>query len=328
MKEIVMGPAVSLIVPCYNYGRFVGQAVDSLLSQTFSDLEIIAIDDASSDDSSDVLDRYRSDPRVTVVHHAENQGHIHTYNEGLRLAQGKYIGCLSADDYAARPDAVERQVALFERHPAVGFVYSAHELVDEAGRVRSVSRPWDGDYMMSGMDEFQRLIWLNYVPASGTLVRRECHDQLGWYDPRLPHAADWDLWLRITTARDVAYTANALYSYRIHQSNMSHTRVTPGQSMDEALFLLDQNFRRLASSASSEVLRLRPGARDRALLSVLWGELAFGRKQRSWQALASVVRRSPRLLADRALYSSYLRILTLTLMGANRYRSLFGGYSV
>src|SRR5215217_711441 len=94
-----MHPRISFIITCYNYGHFIGQALDSLLNQTCTDLEIIAIDDASSDDSVAVLARYANDPRVRVIAHERNQGHICSYNEGLELARGRYVGILSADDF-------------------------------------------------------------------------------------------------------------------------------------------------------------------------------------------------------------------------------------
>src|SRR3982751_4550304 len=101
-----MTPRVTFLVPCYNYGRYLAQALDSLLSQTLRDLELIAIDDGSQDDSMAVLSRYRDEPRVRVLHHEKNKGHIYSYNEGLALARGNYIGILSADDYCQRSDAV------------------------------------------------------------------------------------------------------------------------------------------------------------------------------------------------------------------------------
>src|SRR5436305_13853420 len=92
----VMDPRVSFVVPSYNYGRFVRHAIDSLLCQTERSIEIIVIDDCSTDDTSSVLAQYAADARVTVIRHSRNQGHIHTYNEGLALARGEFIGLLAA----------------------------------------------------------------------------------------------------------------------------------------------------------------------------------------------------------------------------------------
>src|SRR5438552_18822496 len=108
-----MHPRVSFIVPCYNYGQFVGQAIDSLLGQTFKSLEVIVVDDASTDDTPAVLRQYASDPRVTVIRHTTNMRHLRSYNEGLAIARGAFLGLLSADDLAVRSDAFARRVACF-----------------------------------------------------------------------------------------------------------------------------------------------------------------------------------------------------------------------
>src|SRR5262245_57717851 len=114
-----MDPIVSFVVPCYNYGRFVGQAVDSLLGQTFEALELIVIDNASTDNSSQVLERYDDHPQVRIIRRQQNEGHLASLNEGLRLARGELLGVMDADDFCMRSDAVTRQVALFDAHPDV-----------------------------------------------------------------------------------------------------------------------------------------------------------------------------------------------------------------
>ncbi len=322
-----MNPTVSFVVPCYNYGAFVGQAIDSLLDQTFESIEIIAIDDASTDETPRMLGGYDGNPRVHVIRHERNRGHVHSYNEGLMQSRGRFIGLLSADDYAARPDAVARQVAIFQEHPGVGFVYAAHQLVDPQGRVRSVSRPWEHDYTAEGRDEFARLVFMNYVPHSGTLVRWSCHERLGLYETRLPHACDWDMWLRIASSYDVGYISDPLYAYRIHDTNMSHAVVSPGQAMDEQLLTLERNFARLAQSGESDLLRLKNVARRRTLLSTVWHDLANGRTRRSWQGLAATIARSPRLVVHRDYCAAVLRAIVLTTAGCERYRKLYGGFA-
>src|SRR5262249_15369481 len=146
-----------------------------------------------------VLESFGGNARVRLVTHSKNKGHISSYNEGLSLASGEFVGVMAADDFAIQSDAVARQVAVFEAHPEVAYVYSAYSLVDEEGRAFRLFQPWPSDYVRAGLDEFRNLILSNYVPHSGTLVRRSCHDVVGVYDPRLPHAGDWDLWLRLAT---------------------------------------------------------------------------------------------------------------------------------
>src|SRR5258708_139018 len=115
-----MQPRVSFVIPCYNYGRFVNQAVDSLLNQTFAAIEVIVIDDASPDDTPEAVKRYAADPRVRLVRHAQNCGHIATYNEGIAMSRGEFVGLMAADDYCVRPDAVARQVTMFDANADLG----------------------------------------------------------------------------------------------------------------------------------------------------------------------------------------------------------------
>jgi glycosyltransferase involved in cell wall biosynthesis len=321
-----MDPIVSFVVPCYNYARYVEQAVDSLLAQTVKAIEVIVIDDASTDETPHVVERYRSDQRIQLVRHQVNTGNVRTYNEGLQMARGIYLGLVSADDFAADPGSVERQLELLRQHPRVGFVFSSQALVDNTGRVREILRPFSQDRVRSGLDEFRELSRLNYVPHSGTLVRRACHDELGWYDARLPHACDWDMWLRLCTRYDVAYIAEPLYAYRVHASNMSHRAVAPRVAIEELVTTIDANFALLPERARAEFGALRREARRLALFSTLWGDLAHGRANRAWAGLLAAVRRSPAILGDRAFYGALKRTMMLTCTGPRRYDRVYGGF--
>jgi glycosyltransferase involved in cell wall biosynthesis len=318
-----MHPRVSLVVTCYKYGRFVAEAVDSLLGQTFDALEVIVVDDASPDDSKEVLlARYAEHPRVRLVLHEQNQGHIRSYNEGLALARGEFVGVLAADDFAFRADAVARQVAILDAHPRVGFVYSAYCMVDEFSKPFRAFEPWPADYVRDGFDEFRELIYRNYVPHSGTLVRRECHDLLGLYDPELPHAGDWDLWLRVAARYQVGYVAEQLYAYRVHGNNMSIARYSASHANGEVLRTVEKAFATLPPSAPAEVRAMRASAIHHALLKTTWGDRSLGRVRRGWEGLLDAARRAPSLLKTRLFYSALARLTLLTLVGHRRYERL------
>jgi glycosyltransferase involved in cell wall biosynthesis len=321
-----MSPKVTFVVTSYNYEHYIAQAVDSLLGQTLRDIEVIVIDDASTDGTADVLARYQNDSRVRVVRHERNIGHISSHNEGIALARGDYVGSIDADDFATRDDAVARQVALFERYPDVGFVHCAHKVVDSHGRERSVSQFSDRDMVVNGLDEFSRLIEFDYVLHSGTLVRRVWFEKLGGYDQRLPNTADWDIWLRIATVASVGYVAEPCYAYRVHDNNMSHAKATPGQAIDENLLVVDRNFALLPPTAAELAALWRP-TRRRALFLQLWYDLSHLRKSRAWRGLGAILTRSPATLLDSRFYTSFLRVLVLTLAGGKTYRRLYGAYA-
>jgi glycosyltransferase involved in cell wall biosynthesis len=324
--DVSKEPRVTFVVPCYNYGRFLAKCVDSLLGQTFQELEIIIIDDASTDETGEVLKRYEGDARVKIVRHASNQGNICTFNEGISMARGEYVGLLSADDYCLRTDAVARQVAAFDAHLEVGFVYGAFVNVDAQGKQFRVGRPWPTDYVMEGPDEFSRMVSTprldNYVPASGTLVRRRCHDEVGLYDERLRHTGDWELWLRLAARYSVAYIAEPLFAYHWHGENMS---LEPRSAREKTLEMVLTARNAFAALPANTPPQLRARRRDTIALAALntcWHERHGGRVWGSWEALAEAVRQVPWLPLHSAFYGAVARNMALTLFGQRLYSRL------
>lgn len=316
-------PRVTFVVPCYNYGNFVGQAIESILVQTFESLEIIVIDDASSDDSARIIERYQDDSRVRFVRHDQNKGHIYTYNEGLMLSRGEFVGLISADDFCARADAVQRQVDVFDANPNVGLVYSSYNFADHHSNLFAVIRPWDADHVWPGLKEFSPLLFNNYIPSSGSLVRRSCHEELGYYDDRLKHAGDWELWLRLAAQYDVAFIADPLYAYRTHRSNMHHTTVSPRQEIDEYSLMMQKVFNSLPPSTPRAVYTLRGLAVRNALLRSASHDCNVGRTKRGWLGLVYAARRSPGIVTSRAFVGMLGRLSLQGLIGHHRYVQLY-----
>jgi len=318
-----MPPRVSVIVTCYNYGRFVAEAVDSLLGQTFQELEVIVVDDCSPDNSRQVLlERYADHPRVRLVLHDVNQGHIRSYNEGLGMARGEFMGVLAADDFCLRSDAVERLVAVFDANPRVGFVYSAYAMVDVESRPFRSFQPFEHDYVRNGFDEFRSLMYANYVPHSGTLVRRSAHDVVGWYDTALPHAGDWDLWLRVASRFDVGYVAEQLFAYRVHGTNMSIARYSPSHANGEVLLTIEKAFDALPPETPHDIVASRKTAIHHALLKTTWGDRSLGRIKRAWEGLLDAAKRDPSLLGTKLFYSALVKLALLSVVGHKRYERL------
>jgi len=222
-------PTVSVVIPCYNYGRYLRECVSSALSQDGVEVRVLVIDDASTDDSFQVAAQLAAeDRRVSARRHEINRGHIATYNEGLVWAEGAYTVLISADDLLA-PGSLGRATALMEAHPNVGFVYG--------GNVRFRS-----DEQLSGSWRFPHppsveihpgREWLaatcnagrNPISAPEVVVRTELQQRLGGYCAELPHAGDLEMWMRFAAHADVGLFRNVLHAYvRDHDSNMQRTR--------------------------------------------------------------------------------------------------------
>jgi hypothetical protein len=214
-------PTVSVVIPCYNYGHFLPRAVQSVLEQPAVDLQIIVVDDASPDGSGRIAeDLAAADPRVTVVAHQTNAGHIATYNDGLRQCSGDYVVLLSADDLLA-PGALARAAALFEARPGLALVYGRAPSFSEEPP-RAVRRPvsWT---VWSGPEWIERICrrGTNVIANPEAIVRREVVERLGGYDARLPHTADLYFWLQAATFGRVGRIDGPPQAYyRIHGGNM------------------------------------------------------------------------------------------------------------
>jgi hypothetical protein len=214
-------PRVSVVIPCYNYGHYLLDAVGSALSQPGVAVDVLVVDDASSDDSACVARRLAAcDPRVSVLVHDRNAGHIRTYNEGLARVAGDYLVLLSADD-ALVPGALAAAASLMDHHPRVGMVYGhAASFSDAVPRTDSAPRSWStwsGRTWLTSMCRRAK----NPVYTPSVVMRREAWQDAGGYDVRVPHAADMLLWYQTALDWDIGRVNNEAQAlYRVHGSNM------------------------------------------------------------------------------------------------------------
>lgn len=262
-------PAVTVHVPCHDYGRYLGEALDSLLAQTCTDWEAIIIDDASTDDTRAVMARY-DDPRFCRVHHDENQGHLATYGEGLRRAAAPYFVILSADD-RFHPQFLERALAVLEARPDAMFAFTDAEIIDAHGDVVGVAATTldpDVDWVR---DVSLELMFRPFVPGGAVVARTEPLRALGGFDHALPHTCDTFLWRRLAFRGPVAHLAGRLFQHRDHGAAM-HTSVAWLDLMttEEAL----QYERLLADPAVPERV-VAQRARLEATVHVHRGRVAF-----------------------------------------------------
>jgi glycosyltransferase involved in cell wall biosynthesis len=211
-------PAVSVVITCYNYGRFLPEAVDSALGQTHGDLEVIVVDDGSTDETPELVARWRDEPRFRHVRQ-ENAGQAAAKNHGARLARSPLVAYLDADD-RWHPEKLARQVPRFGR-AEVGVVYCLSLLMDQAGRTwhpppRKPRRaPRAGQVTAA-------LLFENFVPFSSSVIRRDLLQRVGGFDENLAMAIDWDLWLRISRHCAFDWVDAYLVDYRIgHGDQMS-----------------------------------------------------------------------------------------------------------
>jgi glycosyltransferase involved in cell wall biosynthesis len=221
--------SVSVVIPCYNYGQFLRDAVNSVLTdQDGVDVRVLVIDDASTDDSVEVAKAIAAeDSRVEVAVHAVNRRNIATYNEGLLdWADGDYTVLLSADDRLT-PGALPRAVQLLDANPAVGFAYGHPLHVREGAPLPPPRTQVQGWSIWSGQWWIERRFRssVNCITSPEVVVRTSLQQKVGGYDPRLPHTADLEIWMRLAAHADVGYVRGVDQAfYRMHGQNMTADR--------------------------------------------------------------------------------------------------------
>jgi hypothetical protein len=215
--------SVDVIVPCYRYGHFLRECVDSVRAQSGLDVRVLIIDDASPDNTAEVAsDLMREDSRVTFLRHTRNKGHVDTYNEGIEWASADYMLILSADDYLL-PGALIRSTSLLDAHPEVGFTFGRAIVLNEDGTIKQTDCILDKANwcILSGLDFIQLSGSRNLVPTPTALIRTELQKRLGGYRRELPHAGDMEMWLRMAVHASVGVLGASQAVYRRHAVNMS-----------------------------------------------------------------------------------------------------------
>jgi glycosyltransferase involved in cell wall biosynthesis len=212
---------VDIIIPCYNYGRFLESCVRSVLDQSVKDIRVLIIDDASSDDSVAVARRLAdADPRVSVIAHARNMGHIATYNEGIAWASSDYFLLLSADDMLA-PGALERAVAIMDRDEDVVLTHGRSINWNDSYPLPEIEPEQDDRWSRQDLVRETCRVGRNLVSTPTAIGRTSVQKRIGGYDATLPHTADMEMWLRYGTCGAVARIEAVQAIYRLHGSNMS-----------------------------------------------------------------------------------------------------------
>jgi len=232
-------PRVTFVVPCYNLGHLLGECITSILTQSFRDIEVLVMDDCSPDATPEVVAAIR-DPRVRHVRHASNVGHLRNYNIGIGMARGEYVWLISADDRLRRPYVVERFVDALDRHPGAGYVFCPVMRFNAERETTLYGSHGERDSIFSGREFLRMLANGNSVPAASGMARKAYYDRFGMFPLDLPFAGDWYMWALFAVHGDVAYAAEPMVGWRVHDGNMTHsfTRRPMALMRDEIMVLV------------------------------------------------------------------------------------------
>lgn len=207
---------VSVIIITYNYGRFISHALESVLSQNISDMEIIVVDDGSTDNTSQILEKYR--PRITYIHQP-NAGQSAARNTGLRACTGEFIQFLDSDDIL-ESNKISMQVQYMKNHPEAMIAVCPNKLFK---RLNSKGRPVvSGEWHLFPKDLDLYLCYFNIAPPHAFLFRRKVFCSIGWFDSKVDNCEDYDILLRSLALGFIPhYTPSCRVFYRRHKKSVT-----------------------------------------------------------------------------------------------------------
>ena len=229
MNNAVKSGLVSVVVASYNHAQFLDKRMESLINQTYQDVEILVIDDCSLDNSIEVLRRYESHPKVKLVIREENGGWVTVSNQGVDMSSGEFVIFANSDD-DCEPRMIERLVAAMKIHPSAGIAFCRSLLVDENDQVigddffsreRSFRSMCRTDTLLTGAEMSRFLLYSCVIPnLSAALFRRECFNTVGKLSSAYRACCDWDLFFRIVERYNVAYVSATLNKFRQHKTTI------------------------------------------------------------------------------------------------------------
>jgi cellulose synthase/poly-beta-1,6-N-acetylglucosamine synthase-like glycosyltransferase len=306
--QAIAAPKVSIVIPAYNAMTYLPDTLASVFQQTFSDFEVLLVDDGSTDSIQTWVAQTVSDRRVRLISQP-NQGLSAARNTGITHSQSEYIAFLDADDLW-HPTKLAQQVQWLDAHPTVGLIYNQTAQIDSAGTPtgRVLGSEIAGNIL-------PQMLQRNIIDCpSSVLVRRQCFDRVGLFDRTLRSVEDWDMWIRIAAIYPVAVICKPLVYYRQHPSNMSKNWRVMEQSFDRVIT-------NAFASAPPELQALKPKSLGSAALVLAWKALQSQDRDcqlaRKFQQQA--IAHNPKLRTAGENLRLTIAILTLKWLGADGY---------
>lgn len=301
-------PKVSVIIPTYNAVDYLSETVDSVLQQTFTDWELIIVDDGSSDQTVDWITA-RVDPRIQLICQ-ENQGVTVARNTGITKSCGEYIAFLDHDDLW-HPTKLEKQVRCLDESPAVGLVHTWMVSVDAQGKSTGRIMPSDAEGHV-----WTKLLEKNTVASSSVMLRRTCLSTVGGFstDRELYTVEDWEFWIRIAAHYPFAVIKEPLLSWRQHANNGSKN----WRLMKQAYRLVIE---KAFESVPSELMYLKDRSYGHANLCLAWRVLQSVDKdyRQAMQFRQQAIHHYPELRSSREYRNLSVAIALVKWLGAENY---------
>jgi glycosyltransferase involved in cell wall biosynthesis len=305
-------PLISVIIPVYNGERTIQETIESVLNQTFTNFELIVIDDGSQDSTLQIVSTIQ-DPRIKVFSHP-NAGVSTSRNRGLSHATGEFISFIDADDLWT-PDKLECQLKALQENPKAAVAYSWTDWIDRSNQLLG-----RGSYLPEQGDVFAKLL-LNDFVASGSncLIRREALAEVGNFDREVAPAEDWDMWLRLAIRYEFVLVPSAQILYRISPNSASFNvwkmEASSLRVIEKAFAIAPESLQHLKTPSLGNrykylTFKALEGTPDRKKGLVATRFL--------WQA----IRNDPSLLQTKVLWKVLFKIATVALLPPQKAQAL------
>ena len=225
-------PKVSVVMASYNHEKYVAETIESVLTQTYQDFEFIITDDGSPDETVEVIKKF-ADPRIKLFCFPKNQGACVAINNCIKEAKGEYIAVINSDD-VWMPDKLEKQVNFLDKHPENGAVFGYAQFIDDEGNDLGYAHHYNRIFIQPNRTRFE---WLRHFFESGNclchpsvLIRKQCYNDVGFYDERFAQLPDFDFWIRLCMKYDIFIMPENLVKFRLCQSQGNASGNTPKNS--------------------------------------------------------------------------------------------------
>jgi glycosyltransferase involved in cell wall biosynthesis len=308
-------PVLSVTVTNYNYAPYLRQCVESILSQTYENFELIIIDNASTDGSADLIhDLASEDRRIRQIVHPQNEGMLFSYREAAAESRGIYRVHVEADDWVIDPKAFEVQIAILDENTTMSFCHSAITMVERDGQVIYVAESHDGDTIQPGERALERLLMLG-LTHTGMMIRQDAYRATPGYEEGFPHTTDTMLAVHLCAVGEVGYVERSLYAFRQHGSNL-HLRDEAGLVENEYFPMIAAAFAGPLPSKMDDPGAARRRVEQNALIHLPRQYIFSGDPRRGWRLYWQSTKVRPyRTVAQRE--TAYL--LARTALGQHRY---------
>ena len=215
---------VSVVIPTYDCVKYFREAIESIANQTFTDMEIIIVDDYCTDGTEKLIDIYSQTPNIRVIRHERNRGLAESLNDGLIVAEGEYVAIFHSDDISL-PERIQKQVEYLDSHSNVQMVGTWTQNIDIAGNIlrdgwwlRNVKHVEDNPKTIH-----DKLLEMNVFVHTSVMFRKSILTKCGYYDQNMVPAEDYCMWLRISEHGDLGIIRETLTQYRHHPKQISNT---------------------------------------------------------------------------------------------------------